>query len=89
MSIQSTQTVDRSFAIDRIIQIDELARDSNYRAIGNVSNESSDCSLSDFVDEYDGPLYKIEFIHKWTNSMLSEVLSLPFSECPTLTTTEL
>ena len=73
MSIQSTQTVPRWWAIARIQKIIDLTLDKDYQALELQSGEdSTSCGLTlkEFVDTY-----VIDTgIEKWTNEMLASKL---------------
>jgi hypothetical protein len=76
MGIQSTKTVSRAFAIERIQQINNLALDKDYRSLELITSESNSdgLTLQEFVDTY-----IIETnIEKWSNKMLEDKLDERF-----------
>ena len=74
MSIQSTKTVTREWAIWRIRHVMEQKKDSNYRVIENITYEPYG-NIREFVAS---PVPDIEDIEKWTNGMLEELIDEPF-----------
>lgn len=74
MSIQSTVTISRQVAIDRITEITELVRQKNYRGVEQKTNEP-DYDLENFVNT--GIDSEISCQH-WTNRMLEDMMDQPF-----------
>ena len=75
MSIQSTSTVGRNFAIARITEVNDLATRKKYRDLDSVCSEH-DHSLQEFVDGY-RPM-DVSNLEDWTNVMLADKLDEPF-----------
>lgn len=77
MSAQTTTTWPRQWAIDRIREIGQLVLDKDYRAIVRHSNEWEHVGdIRNFVDR--GLDFDLATLDKWSNSMLEEVMDLPF-----------
>lgn len=76
MSIQSTVTISRKQALDRIKTIIKLAHSFNFQGIESASFETEE-SITDFVDYVDS-IKHIEHLEKWTNKMLEELMDQPF-----------
>lgn len=75
MSIKTTQTVSRRWAIERIQNIYQYVLDKNFIAVANSTFEP-DNNLTLFVCETE--IHLIGHIDKWTNEMIEEILDMPF-----------
>lgn len=76
MGIKSTRDIKRSTAIARILEIDALIIDKDYREIERKVSES-DNQLQYLVDEAE-PLNIDEYaLSKWTDSMLGDQMDTP------------
>jgi hypothetical protein len=75
MSIRSTQYITRSRAIQRIIEINQLANAKNYREIDNLCFESEN-NIQEFVDNYI-PI-DTSNIENWTDTMLANKMDEAF-----------
>ncbi len=74
MSIQSTKSITREQAIDRISMVDSYIRNSDYLKLADMSFEY-DHDLVKFVN---GECRDIIDIDKWTDSMIVSLLNQPF-----------
>lgn len=75
MSIQSTRTISREAAINRIFRIQVLALGTDYRELEYVTDDS-DYDLKRFIDNY--AYINLTHIDKWTNKMLEDIMDKPF-----------
>jgi len=73
MGVQSTRYIKRSEAIERILEIQDLVREIDYKGIEDASFEPN-CDLASFVE---AELSKNHFIKK-TNGMLGDLMYRPF-----------
>lgn len=76
MGIQSTMTVKRDIAIDRIKHIYAMAERNDYDAISKSSSENSDSGIEEFVRNEQ--CKDITHIDKWTNKMLEDFIDRRF-----------
>ena len=74
MSAKSTVTISRNTALGRIVHINNLAVNEDYREIEKVTAEGM--SISRFVDSYVS--HKMGSLQRWTNSMLADKMDEPF-----------
>jgi len=75
MGIRSTKDISRDVAITRILKMDTLIIDKDYRKI--ESEVSEEGCVSYFVDNSD-PLNADEYkLKKWTDTMLGEQMDYP------------
>lgn len=76
MGIKTTINVTRGNAIARLLQIDTLILDKNYRALQNIT-----CEPDDFFSEYVNTSVPLsvdeEALMKWTDTMLADKLDEP------------
>lgn len=76
MSIQSTINITRAIAIERIVNINFLRQNKEYRILENVTFEP-DFNIESFVDEFDSEINEYD-LSKYTNKMLENILDKPF-----------
>ena len=75
MGIQSTRTITRQQAVERIRHIQLLVALGNYRAIELETYEDSGRDLKAFVDSEQQPTQDPEL---WTNDMLAAQMDQPY-----------
>lgn len=75
MSIQTTEHIQREYAIARISWVCELVYRHDYKALEEFTFEP-DGNLTEFVDN--GIDFKPEFVGMWTSQMLEDVINKPF-----------
>jgi hypothetical protein len=75
MSIQSTQQITREEVIERLISINILALQKEYKAIEEASFEP-DLQVENYIDD----LAALDITHsyKWTNKMLEAKMDEPY-----------
>lgn len=78
MSIQSTRTIHRQHAIDRIRQVAQWIVEHDYASITSSSSEDTGTDtlralVAAGVDHLD-----IEHLDKWSNEMLSDQMDHPY-----------
>lgn len=76
MSIQSTKSVTREFAIGRITLMLGHIYSKSYRKIEAATTEDHHLRLKQFVDTFE--TVDISNIEEWTSSMLEDLLDKPF-----------
>jgi len=73
MGIQSTRTITRRHAIERVNEINSLIRRSKFKALGDSTFEP-DCDLESFV-----ALAELaDASEDWTDKMLERAMDRPF-----------
>lgn len=77
MGIQSTNWIPREEMINRILKIDRLLQDKDYRGIEEASYEH-DYSVQEFVDNHKPQCFNKEQLGRFTDSMLEEIIDKPF-----------
>ena len=77
MSIQSTQPIPRKHAIERILKIQGYREDFNFIKLEENSFEEDE-DIKEFVSKDIPELEHLEHVEKWTNSMLEDVMDLPY-----------
>ena len=80
MSIQSTQSISREDAIDRLKEVYSLIFRRNYIGLESIITEDS--HEMDYIENFFSENYKDEWdiqdIDLWTNSMIQRKLNQPF-----------
>lgn len=76
MSIKSTKTVKREWAISRICEINELINRRDYQELERVTNDP-DIDMRKCVN-YKLPSEEVNNLHNWTNTMLADQMDNPF-----------
>lgn len=77
MGIKSTRYISRCTAVSRIIEIDKIIADKNYRELESLTSEH-DIDLASFVNNTT-PLNTNEGeLSKWTDTMLGDKMDEPF-----------
>ena len=77
MGIQSTRDITRQEAIDRILKIDSLLEEKDYRGMARHTLENDHC-LQEFVDECGGYGHFDGYLDKWTDRMIEDKMDQPF-----------
>lgn len=77
MGIQSTSWIPREEMIARILKIDRLLQDKDYRGIEESSSEH-DVSVQSFVDNNEPKYFSKEQLERFTDSMLEDIMDQPF-----------
>ena len=75
MSIQSTRTITRESAIERIGRVALLVEGGYYRILEEITSEP-DYNLTGCLHE--GVDFERTNLRNWTNTMLEEVMDKPF-----------
>ncbi len=80
MGIQSTSTVKRPYAINRIKYIYPMIAECRYRDLEGTSTEDDDMTPQHFIGLYADEIAAIDIanIDQWTNRMLEDVLGMPY-----------
>lgn len=76
MGIKTTLHISRRVAIERITKVYNYVQDEDYLAIEKNSSEESD-NIEKFVEATKDNV-EIDNIHKFTNSMLEEIMDKPY-----------
>lgn len=76
MGIESTRYIDREMAIERIVKIDALIIDKNYREIESVTFEG-DSDLAALVNKATPLKLSETELDKWTDDMLADQMDYP------------
>jgi hypothetical protein len=78
MGVQSTVTIDRDRAIERILKIRELILQRRYRDLEKEAFEP-DLHPKELVDNWDADdSCFVDNLQNWTNGMLGDQLDYPF-----------
>lgn len=77
MGIQSTSNISRETAINRILKIDALIADKNYRELESETSEH-DIDLAEYVNKAEPLNVDEETLLKWTDTMLEDKMDEPF-----------
>ena len=75
MGIQSTRTISREHAIERIQKIHALVLLRDYRGLEQTTFEESGRSLQDFVNQEE---VLTSDLSRWTNDMLAKQMDQPY-----------
>ena len=77
MSIQTTYTVCRKTAIERIKKIDGLMRSRNHGGLESITFEP-DYDLANYVNHYNKNERRVDNVNFWTNEMIENKMDEPF-----------
>lgn len=72
MGIKSTRTITREEAIDRIIKVNELIKEENYKAIENNCSEHESFDVASFVHNTE-----VKNVENFTKKMLENIMDYP------------
>jgi hypothetical protein len=76
MGYKTTRSIDRGMAIKRILQMDALIQDKDYREIESETHENAEY-LAELVNSATPLAANETSLNKWTNTMLSEQMDRP------------
>jgi isopentenyldiphosphate isomerase len=77
MGIRSTSDISRCTAVSRIIEIDKIIADKNYRELESLTSEY-DIDLVSFVNNATPLNTNEDELSKWTDTMLEDMMDKPF-----------
>lgn len=77
MGIKSTRDISREIAIERILEMDALIEDRNYREIENNSGEH-DYNLPEYINDVKPLNINKETLEKWTDTMIEDKMDEPY-----------
>lgn len=76
MGIRSTRNISRDFAIQRILEVNFLLEERDYRALEDIICE--DGSVKYFIDNEQPLDINPDELERWTDTMLEDKIDEPF-----------